>query len=78
MEQRPSPREMGYYVALAQTGSEMFVPAAIGFYVDDWLGTTPWITIVAAVFGFIGGLTHMIVILRKKEREESSEPKSPP
>jgi F0F1-type ATP synthase assembly protein I len=69
---------MGYYVALAQTGVEMVVPAAIGFYVDDWLGTTPWITIVAAVFGFAAGLTHMIMILRKKERDETSDPKSPP
>jgi ATP synthase protein I len=78
MEQRSSPRELGYLIALGQTGIEMVVPPAIGFYLDNWLGTTPWITIVAAVVGFVGGLTHMIVILRKKEREESSEPKSPP
>jgi F0F1-type ATP synthase assembly protein I len=56
----------------------MVVPAAAGFYVDDWLGTTPWITIVAAVFGFAAGLTHMVFILRQKERDERKDKKPPP
>ena len=78
MDDKPTPREMGYYFALAQTGIEMVVPTAVGFYVDDWLGTTPWITIVAAVFGFAGGLTHMVFILRQKERDERKDKNKPP
>lgn len=78
MNQEPTPREMGYYLALAQTGFEMVLPAVGGFYLDQWLETTPWITIVAAVFGFAGGLIHLIVILRQKDRDESSRPKPPP
>jgi F0F1-type ATP synthase assembly protein I len=77
MGQLPTPREMGYYAALAQTGVEMVVPAILGYFVDDWLGTTPWITVIAAVFGFVAGLTHMIVILKRKEREESADKKPP-
>jgi F0F1-type ATP synthase assembly protein I len=77
MTREPTARELGYYVALAQTGIEMVVPAVIGFYLDDWLDTTPWITCFAAAFGFAAGLTHLIVILKKKEREES-ETKPPP
>ena len=71
--QDPTPREMGYYMALAQTGIEMVVPPAAGFYLDQWLETTPWITIVAAVFGFAGGLTHLIYLLKKKEQEEQNK-----
>ncbi|MBI2808809.1 MAG: AtpZ/AtpI family protein [Planctomycetes bacterium] len=78
MNNDPMPREMGYYVALAQVGVEMALPAVAGFYLDQWLGTNPWITIVAAVIGFAAGLIHLIVILRQKERDESSKKKPPP
>lgn len=77
MDREPSPRELGYYVALAQTGLEMVVPAVLGFYVDGWLGTTPWITCFAAALGFAAGLTHLILILKEKERDESSDTKPP-
>ncbi len=77
MGQEPSPREMGYYAALAQTGVEMVLPTVGGYYVDEWLGTTPWITIGAAVFGFAGGMIHLIMILQQKERDETSEKKPP-
>jgi F0F1-type ATP synthase assembly protein I len=73
MTDEPTPREMGYYVALAQTGLEMVLPAAGGYFLDVWLGTTPWITIVAAVFGFAAGLTHMVLLLRQKERDERKD-----
>lgn len=78
MADQPTPREMGYYASLAQTGVEMVLPAVGGYYLDVWLGTTPWITIVAAVIGFAAGLTHMIVILRQKERDEAADKKPPP
>lgn len=77
MTNEPTPREMGYYMALAQTGFEMVVPTIAGYFVDEWLGTTPWITIVAAVFGFAAGLTHMVYLLRQKERDEQKD-KNPP
>ena len=77
MTDEPTPREMGYYVALAQVGVEMVLPTIGGFYLDEWLGTTPWITIVAAVLGFAGGMIHLIAILRQKERDESSDQKPP-
>ncbi|MSQ94682.1 MAG: AtpZ/AtpI family protein [Gemmataceae bacterium] len=78
MDQKPSPREMGYSLAIAQTGVEMVLPTILGFYLDSWLETTPWITIVAAVLGFTAGLVHLIAILRQKDRDESSDMKPPP
>ena len=72
MNQDSTPREMGYYVALSQVGIEMVLPTILGYWLDSWLETTPWITIVAAVFGFAGGMIHLIVILKQKERDESS------
>lgn len=78
MDQKPTPREMGYSIALAQVGVEMVLPTLLGYWIDDWLGTTPWMTIVLAVFGFAGGMIHLIMILKEKERDESSRKKPPP
>jgi F0F1-type ATP synthase assembly protein I len=78
MSDQPTPRDMGYYAALAQVGIEMVVPAILGFYVDAWLDTTPWIMVAAAVFGFAGSLIHLFSILRQKARDESSDHKPPP
>ena len=77
MTQEPTPREMGHYMALASIGIEMVLPTIGGFFLDDWLGTTPWITCVAAVLGFAAGMIHLIAILREKERDESSDKKPP-
>jgi F0F1-type ATP synthase assembly protein I len=78
MPDKPTPREMGYYMALAGTGIEMAVPAAVGSYLDRWLDTSPWITIVLGALGFAAGLIHLIVLLRQKEKDESSDRQSPP
>lgn len=78
MGDQPTPRQMGYYAALAQVGIEMVIPAIVGFYVDEWLGTTPWIMVAAAVFGFAGSLIHLFSILRHKARDESSDQKPSP
>ena len=77
MSQEPTPRQLGNYAALTQIGLEMVVPAIFGYYVDRWLGTTPWIMIAAAVFGFAASLFHLFAILRQKERHESSDKKPP-
>jgi F0F1-type ATP synthase assembly protein I len=78
MSQDPTPREMAYYAQLAQTGLEMVVPAVAGHFIDGWLETTPWITIIAAAFGFTAGLIHLITIVNRKARDESSDKKPPP
>ncbi len=78
MSQDPTPRELGYYAALAQTGLEMVLPAVVGHYIDGWLETAPWITIIAAVVGFTAGLIHLIFLANRKERDESSDKKTPP
>jgi F0F1-type ATP synthase assembly protein I len=78
MGEQPTPRDLGYYAAIAQVGIEMVVPAIGGFYLDDWLGTAPWMMIAGAVVGFAGSLIHLFAILRRKARDETSDPKPPP
>ena len=78
MSKDPTPRELGYSFALAQVGAEMALPVLAGYWLDDWFETRPWITSIAAVVGFVGGMLHLIVILKQKERNESSDKKPPP
>ena len=37
-------KDLGFYFALGQVGLEMVVPIAVGVYLDDWLGWSPWAT----------------------------------
>jgi len=78
MSNDPTPRELGFYLALAQIGAEMAFPALIGYWIDDWLETTPWVVSIAAVVGFVAGLIHLVLILKQKERAEAADKKPPP
>jgi ATP synthase protein I len=78
MSQEPTPREMSYYARLGQVGVEMVLPVALGAYLDDWLGTSPWITAGLAILGFAAGMIHLLAILKEKERDESADKKPPP
>lgn len=70
-----SQRDFGTYFALAQTGFEMVVPIALGAFLDSRFGWAPWGAGAGAVIGFVGGLTHMLIML--KRAEERRKPKPP-
>lgn len=69
----PSPTEMGRYVALAQVGMEMVAPIVIGLLLDTYLGWTPWGVVVGTVVGFVGGLAHLLVMLKKFDEQPPGE-----
>ena len=76
MAEKPdSQRDVGLYVALAQSGLEMVVPVAIGAALDSRFGWSPWGAGIGAVVGFVGGLAHMLILL--KRAEEGRPPKPP-
>jgi F0F1-type ATP synthase assembly protein I len=68
-------KEMGRYLALAQVGLEMVVPAGVGVALDYSFGWAPWGVIVGAVLGLIGGMAHLIHLAGQGEaagRQDSS------
>lgn len=73
-EKLPTPRQLGLYYALAQVGIEMVVPIALGLYLDHRLGWLPWLTTAGAVVGFVGGLLHLLLLLRKLDQVEPPGP----
>ena len=64
-------KDLGFYFALGQVGLEMVVPIAVGVYLDDWLGWSPWAVVAGAVLGLFGGLFHLLYMLRKHEEADS-------
>ena len=76
MADSPSPnRDQGYLFALAQTGVEMVVPIAVGAYLDGRLGWSPWCSAVGAVLGLAGGLTHMLILIKRHEERRPEPPR---
>lgn len=68
---RRDQRRMGLYLALAQVGLEMVAPIVIGVVVDVNYGWAPWGIVAGAVLGLVGGLAHMVAILKRlNERDK--------
>jgi ATP synthase protein I len=39
-----------------------------GFYLDRWLGTTPWLTLVGIFLGMAAGFTSLFRTIQEQER----------
>jgi F0F1-type ATP synthase assembly protein I len=74
-DEMPSPRETGLYFALGQAGIEMVAPLAIGAWLDWQFGLGPWVIVVGAIIGFVGGTIHLIVMAQQIEREQTERKK---
>jgi F0F1-type ATP synthase assembly protein I len=63
----PDSRELGYYFALAQVGVEMVAPMIVGLVIDQYAATSPWFTIAGIMLGFVGGITHIVLLTSKHD-----------
>jgi F0F1-type ATP synthase assembly protein I len=71
----PDPKEMGFYLSLAQVGLEMAVPPGLGLWLDHQFGWTPWGVIVGAVLGFVTGILHLVQLVGRNQDAGPSGPK---
>jgi len=69
----PDQKNLGYYIALAQVGMEMVVPIGIGAVLDYYFKWTPWGAVTGAVFGLIGGISHLVALANKENASDSSK-----
>ncbi|MFH1139256.1 MAG: AtpZ/AtpI family protein [Pseudomonadota bacterium] len=42
----------------------------IGFFLDRYFGTSPWLTLIFLVLGIIAGFNNLYVIMKKVQRME--------
>jgi F0F1-type ATP synthase assembly protein I len=70
-------RQLGIYFAIAQVGTEMVAPAVLGVWLDSTYGWAPWATIIGVVFGFVSGIMHLVILMKRAEQSEASRRKGP-
>jgi F0F1-type ATP synthase assembly protein I len=58
-------RETNVLALVFIVGGEMVVPVLIGLYLDRVTGWSPWLALVGAVIGFVGGTYHVLLIGRR-------------
>ena len=71
-------RELGKYSALGlEMAISVVIGLAIGYYLDQWLGTSPWLTIVWIGLGFAAGVRSLYrsAVRSEKDLEKSEEEK---
>ena len=74
-------RELGKYSALGlELAIAVVLGLAIGYYLDKWLGTGPWMTVVWLGIGFAAGVRSLYrAALRSgKDLEKEEEAKRKP
>jgi ATP synthase protein I len=49
---------------------------AMGVYLDKWLGTRPWMTIIFLVLGIVAGFRNIYILTERELRRQQSEGRS--
>jgi ATP synthase protein I len=75
-------RELGKYSALGlEMALSVVIGMAIGYYLDRWLGTGPWLMVVWIGLGFAAGVRSLYRAAVRSgkdlEREEEEERRKP-
>lgn len=74
-------RELGKYAALGfEMSLSVVIGAGIGYFLDRWLGTGPWLLIVWIGFGFAAGVRSLYraAVRSEKDLEKDEEAKRKP
>jgi hypothetical protein len=69
------PKEMGFYVSVAQVGLEMVVPVVVGVLLDAYFEWEPWGVAVGAVLGLMTGLLHLVALTSRHQDNSSTRTK---
>ena len=60
---------------VAQVGLTLVVATVIGlgagYYLDRWLGTQPWLTLVGLGFGIAAGFVNLFRAVKRIEKDEN-------
>ncbi|MGH8103023.1 MAG: AtpZ/AtpI family protein [bacterium] len=59
-----------YGVVATQAGSSVLAGAAIGYFLDRWLHTSPWFLILWILLGVAAGFRSLFRAMKDMERRE--------
>lgn len=67
-------RELGRYSALGfEMALSVLIGIGIGYYLDKWFGTAPWLMIIWLGFGFVAGFRSLYRAALRSEKEQEKE-----
>jgi len=54
-----------------------FIGLAMGYYLDKWLGTSPWMTLIFLGFGIVSGFRNVYILtereLKRQQRDDADD-----
>ena len=79
---RPARSQLGRGLEVGmQFGLSVLIGVAIGHYLDQWLGTTPWLLLLFIAIGFTAGIRNLMRLsppptLPEESSVSNEDPKS--
>jgi F0F1-type ATP synthase assembly protein I len=59
---------MYWATRISSVGFSMAVPPLIGVWLDGKWGTSPWLVVTGAVFGFLIGMLEFVKLMRQQQK----------
>jgi len=50
-----------------------FIGLAMGYYLDKWLGTSPWMTLILLGFGIVAGFRNIYILTERELKRQQDE-----
>ena len=79
-KQNEKPEERSLFRQLFTVGSvgiqfalSIFVGFGIGYYVDKFLGTFPWFTIVFLILGIFAAFRELFMLAKREDRNDKKD-----
>lgn len=73
-----TPNRMRKYLRLSTVGLELGLSVLIGLfigqYLDEWLGTEPWLLLLFLILGMAAGFRSIFRLLRDLNAQKDNEP----
>ncbi len=71
-------RSLGFLSSVGITMvAATFIGLAMGYYLDKWLGTEPWLTLIFLLLGIVAGFRNIYIMtsreLRRQQQNEEAE-----
>ncbi|MCX8073720.1 MAG: AtpZ/AtpI family protein [Candidatus Binatia bacterium] len=75
-----NPRTLAHLAPLVAAGTELAASVVggviAGYYLDRYLGSAPWLTLLFTLAGLAGGLSRLLWALRRLERNRDKQDES--
>lgn len=58
--------------------ASILIGMAMGYYLDQWLGTPPWMLLIFLGLGVVAGFRNIFILTRRELRRQRTQDEDPP